>query len=72
MLLDKLDKYYELVTTTLLRHQSPCSGLVGDGRVGFVRDTIYTAACAWALSLGYRKVVRSWLIFTRIILFLKL
>ena len=57
-MLNKLDAYYELVTTTLLRHQSPCSGLVGDGRVGFVRDTIYTAACAWALSLGYRDEVQ--------------
>ena len=55
-MLQKLDEYYEIVQKTLLCDQSPTSGLIGDGNVGFVRDTVYTAACAWALSLGYRHI----------------
>ena len=55
-MLDKLDDYYDIIQATLLKYQSPNSGLIGDGKVGFVRDTVYTAACSWALSLGYRHI----------------
>ena len=43
-MLDKLDEYYDIIQATLLKYQSPNSGLIGDGKVGFVRDTVYTAA----------------------------
>ena len=36
----ELDRFYELIQKTILDYQSAVSGLVGDGRVGFVRDTV--------------------------------
>lgn len=35
---------------------SPCSGLVGDGKIAFIRDSIYSAAALWTLSMAYKSV----------------
>ncbi|KFO69639.1 Phosphorylase b kinase regulatory subunit beta, partial [Cuculus canorus] len=58
---DKLDHYYRIVKTTLLLHQSPTTGLFptktyGDNRKAKVHDSLYCAACAWALALAYRRI----------------
>lgn len=47
------------VKTTLLLHQSPTTGLFptktyGDNQKAKVHDSLYCAACAWALALAYR------------------
>lgn len=49
------------VKSTLLLHQSPTTGLFptktyGDNRKAKVHDSLYCAACAWALALAYRWV----------------
>ena len=36
----ELDRFYNIIQKTILDYQSAISGLVGDGRVGFVRDTV--------------------------------
>ncbi|NWR64071.1 KPBB kinase, partial [Bucorvus abyssinicus] len=58
---DKLDHYYRVVKTTLLLHQSPTTGLFptktyGDNQKAKVHDSLYCAACAWALALAYRRI----------------
>ncbi|NXF30976.1 KPBB kinase, partial [Nyctibius bracteatus] len=58
---DKLDHYYRIVKSTLLLHQSPTTGLFptktfGDNRKAKVHDSLYCAACAWALALAYRRI----------------
>ncbi|XP_074957616.1 phosphorylase b kinase regulatory subunit beta isoform X2 [Phalacrocorax aristotelis] len=58
---DKLDHYYRIVKSTLLVHQSPTTGLFptktyGDNRKAKVHDSLYCAACAWALALAYRRI----------------
>ncbi|NWH58848.1 KPBB kinase, partial [Geococcyx californianus] len=58
---DKLDHYYRIVKTTLLLHQSPTTGMFptktyGDNRKAKVHDSLYCAACAWALALAYRRI----------------
>jgi len=47
------------VKSTLLLHQSPTTGLFptktyGDNQTAKVHDSLYCAACAWALALAYR------------------
>ncbi|XP_010134940.1 PREDICTED: phosphorylase b kinase regulatory subunit beta isoform X2 [Buceros rhinoceros silvestris] len=58
---DKLDHYYRIVKATLLLHQSPTTGLFptktyGDNQKAKVHDSLYCAACAWALALAYRRI----------------
>ncbi|XP_062442538.1 phosphorylase b kinase regulatory subunit beta isoform X4 [Rhea pennata] len=58
---DKLDHYYRIVKSTLLLYQSPTTGLFptktyGDNRKAKVQDSLYCAACAWALALAYRRI----------------
>ena len=51
-----LDKYYTLLQKVVLSAQSATTGLIGNGRVGYVRDTVYSAAALWILSIGYRDI----------------
>ncbi|KAM4638552.1 phosphorylase b kinase regulatory subunit beta isoform 5-T6 [Amazona ochrocephala] len=58
---EKLDHYYRIVKSTLLLHQSPTTGLFptktyGDNQKAKVHDSLYCAACAWALALAYRRI----------------
>ncbi|XP_071423764.1 phosphorylase b kinase regulatory subunit beta isoform X2 [Pithys albifrons albifrons] len=58
---DKLNHYYRIVKSTLLVHQSPTTGLFptktyGDNQKAKVHDSLYCAACAWALALAYRRI----------------
>ncbi|KAM9374208.1 phosphorylase b kinase regulatory subunit beta isoform 2-T2 [Phaethornis superciliosus] len=58
---DKLDHYYIIVKSTLLLYQSPTTGLFptktyGDNQKAKVHDSLYCAACAWALALAYRRI----------------
>uniref|UniRef100_A0A8B9GCA7 Phosphorylase b kinase regulatory subunit n=1 Tax=Amazona collaria TaxID=241587 RepID=A0A8B9GCA7_9PSIT len=58
---EKLDHYYRIVKSTLLLHQSPTTGLFptktyGDDQKAKVHDSLYCAACAWALALAYRRI----------------
>ncbi|NWW63520.1 KPBB kinase, partial [Ifrita kowaldi] len=58
---DKLNHYYRIVKSTLLFHQSPTTGLFptktyGDNQKAKVHDSLYCAACAWALALAYRRI----------------
>ncbi|NXU09614.1 KPBB kinase, partial [Pardalotus punctatus] len=58
---DKLNHYYRIVKSTLLLHQSPTTGLFptktyGDKQKAKVHDSLYCAACAWALALAYRRI----------------
>ncbi|NWV34716.1 KPBB kinase, partial [Grantiella picta] len=58
---DKLNHYYRIVKSTLLLHQSPTTGLFptktyGDKQTAKVHDSLYCAACAWALALAYRRI----------------
>ena len=52
----QLEKYYSLLDKLVLSAQSPTTGLVGDGKVGYVRDTVYSAAALWILSIGYSDI----------------
>ncbi|XP_048402628.1 phosphorylase b kinase regulatory subunit beta isoform X1 [Stegostoma tigrinum] len=59
--LDKLDKYYRNVKSTVLNYQSPATGLfptktVGGSNYAKVRDCLYCAASAWAVALAYRRI----------------
>ncbi|NXU38607.1 KPBB kinase, partial [Drymodes brunneopygia] len=58
---DKLNHYYRIVKSTVLLHQSPTTGLFptktyGDNPKAKVHDSLYCAACAWALALAYRRI----------------
>uniref|UniRef100_A0A452IV37 Phosphorylase b kinase regulatory subunit n=1 Tax=Gopherus agassizii TaxID=38772 RepID=A0A452IV37_9SAUR len=58
---DKLDHYYRIVKSTVLLYQSPTTGLFptktfGDNQKAKVQDSLYCAACAWALALAYRRI----------------
>uniref|UniRef100_A0A8D2PLE9 Phosphorylase b kinase regulatory subunit n=1 Tax=Zosterops lateralis melanops TaxID=1220523 RepID=A0A8D2PLE9_ZOSLA len=58
---DKLNHYYRIVKSTLLLHQSPTTGLFptktfGNNQNAKVHDSLYCAACAWALALAYRRI----------------
>ncbi|XP_057231648.1 phosphorylase b kinase regulatory subunit beta isoform X1 [Malurus melanocephalus] len=58
---DKLNHYYRIVKSTLLLHQSPTTGLFptktyGDNQKAKIHDSLYCAACAWALALAYRRI----------------
>ncbi|NXI82088.1 KPBB kinase, partial [Rhipidura dahli] len=58
---DKLNHYYRIVKSTLLLHQSPTTGLFptktyGNNQRAKVQDSLYCAACAWALALAYRRI----------------
>uniref|UniRef100_A0A3B3V2D4 Phosphorylase b kinase regulatory subunit n=1 Tax=Poecilia latipinna TaxID=48699 RepID=A0A3B3V2D4_9TELE len=58
---EKLDHYYNAVKTTILNYQSPTTGLFpvktfSDIKEAKVRDSLYCAACAWALGMAYRRI----------------
>ncbi|XP_008403095.1 phosphorylase b kinase regulatory subunit beta isoform X3 [Poecilia reticulata] len=58
---EKLDRYYNAVKTTILNYQSPTTGLFpvktfSDIKEAKVRDSLYCAACAWALAMAYRRI----------------
>ncbi|NXL77763.1 KPBB kinase, partial [Leptocoma aspasia] len=58
---DKLNHYYRIVKSTLLVYQSPTTGLFptktfGANQKAKVHDSLYCAACAWALALAYRRI----------------
>uniref|UniRef100_A0A670K389 Phosphorylase b kinase regulatory subunit n=1 Tax=Podarcis muralis TaxID=64176 RepID=A0A670K389_PODMU len=58
---DKLDSYYRIVKSTVLLFQSPTTGLfptktLGDNQRAKIHDSLYCAACAWALALAYRRI----------------
>ena len=61
---EKLDFYYQQVSSIILSCQDPISGLFpastdinhhGDYRDAWVRDNVYTIQSVWALSVAYRK-----------------
>ncbi|XP_023582735.1 phosphorylase b kinase regulatory subunit beta isoform X4 [Trichechus manatus latirostris] len=57
----KLDHHYRIVKSTLLRYQSPTTGLFptktcGDNPKAKIQDSLYCAAGAWALALAYRRI----------------
>ncbi|XP_065809247.1 phosphorylase b kinase regulatory subunit beta isoform X4 [Labrus bergylta] len=58
---EKLDRYYNAVKTTILNYQSPTTGLFpvktcSNCKEAKVRDSLYCAAAAWALSMAYRRI----------------
>ncbi|XP_075934148.1 phosphorylase b kinase regulatory subunit beta isoform X4 [Anarhichas minor] len=58
---EKLDRYYNAVKTTILNYQSPTTGLFPvktcpTCKEAKVRDSLYCAASAWALSMAYRRI----------------
>ncbi|KAH0619617.1 hypothetical protein JD844_000390, partial [Phrynosoma platyrhinos] len=58
---DKLDHYYRIVKSTVLLFQNPTTGLFptktyGEKQKAKVHDSLYCAACAWALALAYRRI----------------
>ncbi|XP_041650183.1 phosphorylase b kinase regulatory subunit beta isoform X2 [Cheilinus undulatus] len=58
---EKLDRYYNAVKTTILNYQSPTTGLFpvktcSTCKEAKVRDSLYCAAAAWALSMAYRRI----------------
>ncbi|XP_074522120.1 phosphorylase b kinase regulatory subunit beta isoform X1 [Halichoeres trimaculatus] len=58
---EKLDRYYNAVKTTILNYQSPTTGLFPvktctTCKEAKVRDSLYCAAAAWALSMAYRRI----------------
>lgn len=58
---EKLDRYYNAVKTTILNYQSPTTGLFpvktfSNIKEAKVRDSLYCAACAWALAMAYRRI----------------
>ncbi|EMP35923.1 Phosphorylase b kinase regulatory subunit beta, partial [Chelonia mydas] len=58
---NKLDHYYRIVKSTVLLYQSPTTGLFptktfGDNQKAKVQDSLYCAACAWALAVAYRRI----------------
>uniref|UniRef100_A0A8C6M280 Phosphorylase b kinase regulatory subunit n=1 Tax=Nothobranchius furzeri TaxID=105023 RepID=A0A8C6M280_NOTFU len=58
---EKLDRYYNAVKTTILNYQSPTTGLFpvrtySNCKEAKVRDSLYCAACSWALAVAYRLV----------------
>uniref|UniRef100_A0A1A8JZC8 Phosphorylase b kinase regulatory subunit n=1 Tax=Nothobranchius kuhntae TaxID=321403 RepID=A0A1A8JZC8_NOTKU len=58
---EKLDRYYNAVKTTILNYQSPTTGLFpvrtySNCKEAKVRDSLYCAACSWALAVAYRRI----------------
>ncbi|XP_034536696.1 phosphorylase b kinase regulatory subunit beta [Notolabrus celidotus] len=58
---EKLDRYYNAVKATILNYQSPTTGLFpvktcSTCKEAKVRDSLYCAAAAWALSMAYRRI----------------
>uniref|UniRef100_A0A1A8FWY0 Phosphorylase b kinase regulatory subunit n=1 Tax=Nothobranchius korthausae TaxID=1143690 RepID=A0A1A8FWY0_9TELE len=58
---EKLDRYYNAVKTTILNYQSPTTGLFpvrtySNCKEAKVRDSLYCAACSWALAIAYRRI----------------
>ncbi|KAM7014746.1 phosphorylase b kinase regulatory subunit beta isoform 4-T4 [Tautogolabrus adspersus] len=58
---EKLDRYYDAVKNTILNYQSPTTGLFpvktcSNCKEAKVRDSLYCAAAAWALSMAYRRI----------------
>ncbi|MED6286646.1 hypothetical protein CHARACLAT_008228 [Characodon lateralis] len=58
---EKLDRYYNAVKTTILNYQSPTTGLFpvktySNIKEAKVRDSLYCAACGWALAMAYRRI----------------
>ncbi|ETE72965.1 Phosphorylase b kinase regulatory subunit beta [Ophiophagus hannah] len=58
---DKLDHYYCIVKATVLVFQSPTTGLFptktcSDNPRAKIHDSLYCAACIWALALAYRRI----------------
>ncbi|KAG8144090.1 putative Phosphorylase b kinase regulatory subunit protein [Naja naja] len=56
---DKLDHYYCIVKATVLVFQSPTTGLFptktcSENPRAKIHDSLYCAACVWALALAYR------------------
>ncbi|XP_069757774.1 phosphorylase b kinase regulatory subunit beta isoform X5 [Narcine bancroftii] len=60
-LLDKLDRYYKYVKSTVLNYQNAATGLfptktIGNCNTAKVRDCLYCAASVWAVALAYRRI----------------
>ncbi|KAJ3212966.1 hypothetical protein HDU67_003496 [Dinochytrium kinnereticum] len=62
---EKLDVYFNEVSTIILSRQNPATGLIpasvaitthGDYRDAWVRDNVYSIMAVWALSLAYRRI----------------
>ncbi|XP_056134261.1 phosphorylase b kinase regulatory subunit beta isoform X1 [Lampris incognitus] len=58
---EKLERYYDAVKMTILNYQSPTTGLFpvktcSTCKDAKVRDSLYCAACAWAMALAYRRI----------------
>ncbi|XP_026531751.1 phosphorylase b kinase regulatory subunit beta [Notechis scutatus] len=58
---DKLDRYYCIVKATVLVFQSPTTGLFptktcNENPRAKIHDSLYCAACVWALALAYRRI----------------
>ncbi|KAI8900409.1 glycosyl hydrolases family 15-domain-containing protein [Globomyces pollinis-pini] len=62
---EKLDVYYQEVTTIILSRQNAASGLIpasvaitahGDYRDAWVRDNVYSIMAVWGLALAYRRL----------------
>jgi len=54
--ISEINLFYKVIRCYILDSQSPTSGLIGDGTVGFIRDTILSAGAMWALSIAYRQI----------------
>jgi phosphorylase kinase alpha/beta subunit len=64
-LAQRLDHYYQQITTVILSRQHPVSGLMpastavnthGDYTDAWVRDNVYSILAVWGLALAYRKI----------------
>ncbi|KAI8846484.1 glycosyl hydrolases family 15-domain-containing protein [Chytridium lagenaria] len=62
---EKLDVYFNEVSSIILSRQNPATGLIpasvaitthGDYRDAWVRDNVYSIMAVWALSLAYRRI----------------
>ncbi|XP_035825759.1 phosphorylase b kinase regulatory subunit alpha, liver isoform isoform X5 [Aplysia californica] len=55
----RLDYYQRLVNRSILRYQSPATGLISGNEKNhsWVRDNIYCIMAVWGLALAYRKTV---------------
>ncbi len=54
----KLDHYYDIVNSKILKHQNPVTGLLAASDKtdhSWVRDNVYSIMSVWALALAYKK-----------------
>jgi hypothetical protein len=52
----ELDYFYKITKCYIVKNQSATSGLIGDGQLGFIRDTVSSAGAMWAMSIAYKHI----------------